>query len=126
MARILIAEDDPNIRSLIRLTLDSGRVEIVEVGDGISALESARAHAPDLVFLDWGMPGRSGIEVCKALRAQPDTAGARIVMITARGQYEDRLAGLAAGADDFITKPFSPIVLLDKVAEALGPGALAE
>jgi two-component system phosphate regulon response regulator PhoB len=126
MARILIAEDEPNIRSLIRLTLDSGRVEIVEVGDGLSAIESAREQAPDLVFLDWGMPGRSGIEVCKALRDHPDTARTRIVMITARTQPEDRLAGLAAGVDDFLTKPFSPLQLLDKVSEALGPEVLAE
>jgi DNA-binding response OmpR family regulator len=112
MPLILIAEDDLNIRSLLRLTLDTGHFEIIEAEDGVSAIETARRRQPDLMFLDWRMPLRSGLEVCKALRADPET------------QELDREAALAAGVDDFITKPFSPIALLDKVREVLGADAL--
>ena len=123
-AKILIAEDDAAVRSLIRITLDSGRVEILEVEDGAAAIATARRERPELLFLDWGMPGRSGIEVCRALRRDPETARTKIVMLTARSDDRDRLAGLEAGADDYITKPFSPVELLDKTVEVLGPGAL--
>jgi CheY-like chemotaxis protein len=124
MPLILIAEDDFNIRSLLRLTLDTGHFEIIEAEDGVSAIETARRRQPDLMFLDWRMPLRSGLEVCKALRADPETAQIKIVMVTARAQELDRQAALAAGVDDFITKPFSPIALLDKVREVLGADAL--
>lgn len=124
MPRILIADDDPTIRSLIHMTLDTGAFEIAEVEDGVSAITRAHEFRPDLIFLDWSMPGRSGIEVCKTLRADHETAPTKILMLTARAQTDDRLAGLAAGADDFITKPFSPLALLDKVAALLGPEAL--
>jgi len=124
MAKILIAEDDASVRSLIRLTLDSGQMEILEVADGATAIEVARRERPELVFLDWGMPGQSGIDVCRALREAQETANTKIVMLTARSDDRDRLAGLEAGANDYITKPFSPVQLLDKVIEVLGPEAL--
>ena len=124
MAKIVIAEDEPSVRSLIRLTLDSGQMEIFEVADGASAIEVALRERPELLFLDWGMPGQTGIEVCRALRRDPRTEGIKIVMLTARSANGDRLAGLEAGADDYITKPFSPLQLLDKVIEVLGPEAL--
>lgn len=124
MARILIAEDEPSVRSLIRLTLDSGQTEILEVADGASAIEVALRERPELLFLDWGMPGQSGIEVCRALRAAPETEHTKIVMLTARSNDNDRSAGFDAGVDDYITKPFSPLELLDKVIEVLGPEAL--
>ena len=124
MAKILIAEDEASVRSLIRLTLDSGQTEIFEVEDGASAIEVALRELPELLFLDWGMPGKSGIEVCRALREAPETEGMKIVMLTARSDDRDRLAGLEAGVDDYITKPFSPVQVLDKVIEVLGPDAL--
>jgi CheY-like chemotaxis protein len=124
MAKILIAEDDPTVRSLIRMTLDSGQAEIFEVEDGIEALEVARRELPELIFLDWSMPGRSGIEVCRALRAEPLTADIKVVMLTARSDSHDREEGFAAGVDEYVTKPFSPLHLLDKVIEVLGPDAL--
>ena len=124
MPRVLIADDNESMRSLMALTLDSGRFEILEAQDGVSAIEVALAERPELIFLDWSMPGRSGIEVCRALREDPRTAGTKIVMVTARVQDHERQAGFEAGADDYITKPFSPIQLLDKVAEVLGPEAL--
>jgi CheY-like chemotaxis protein len=124
MAKILIAEDDGAVRSLIRMTLDSGQTQILEVDDGSAALELARSELPELIFLDWSMPGATGIEVCRALRDDPETARIKVVMLTARSESSDREAGLAAGADDYITKPFSPLQLLDKVTEVLGPDAL--
>jgi two-component system phosphate regulon response regulator PhoB len=119
MAKILIAEDDAALRSLIALTLDSGGTRVVEAEDGTTALEVARREAPDLIFLDWSMPGRSGVEVCRELRDDPRTAAAKVVMVTARTDERDRQAGLDAGADDYITKPFSPVQLLDKANEVL-------
>jgi two-component system phosphate regulon response regulator PhoB len=124
MAKILIAEDDPTVRSLIRMTLDAGQTEIFEVEDGTEALEVARRELPELIFLDWAMPGSSGIEVCRALRADPRTADIKVVMLTARSDSHDREEGFAAGVDEYVTKPFSPLHLLDKVIEVLGPDAL--
>lgn len=125
MSKILIAEDEGSVRSLIRMTLDGGQTEIIEVDNGTCAVELARRELPELIFLDWSMPGLSGIQVCRALREDPLTAHIKIVMLTARSDNRDRLAGFDAGADDYITKPFSPLQLLDKVVEVLGPGALA-
>jgi CheY-like chemotaxis protein len=124
MAKILIAEDEATVRSLIRMTLDAGQTEILEVQDGEEALRVARAELPELIFLDWSMPGTSGIEVCRALRADPRTAAIKVVMLTARSDSHDREEGFAAGADEYVTKPFSPLHLLDKVIEVLGPNAL--
>ena len=124
MAKVLIADDQPTMRQLVRLTLESGHFEILEAPDGDAALEVARAEVPDLLFLDWTMPGMAGVEVCRALRQDPATAGIRIVMLTARSQDSDREHAEAMGADDYITKPFSPIQLLEKVRDVLGPEAL--
>ena len=124
MAKVLIADDQANMRQLVRLTLETGRFEIFEAPDGIAALELARREQPDLVFLDWTMPGLAGVDVCRALRDDPAQDGMRIVMLTARTQSEDRDAAHAVGADDYITKPFSPIELLEKVQDVLGPEAL--
>jgi two-component system, OmpR family, phosphate regulon response regulator PhoB len=124
MAKVLIADDQPTMRQLVRLTLESGRFEILEAPDGDTALSVARAELPDLLFLDWTMPGLAGVEVCRALRDDPATAEMRIVMLTARSQDADRRQAEAMGADDYITKPFSPIQLLEKVRDVLGPEAL--
>ncbi len=112
---MLIADDEPGMRSLLRLTLGSDRFDVVEAADGVTAIATAVAGPPDLVLLDWHMPGRSGLEVCKALRENSTTAGARILMLTARGTSFDRAAGMAAGADDFMAKPFSPLALLERI-----------
>jgi two-component system phosphate regulon response regulator PhoB len=124
VAKVLIADDQANMRQLVRLTLETGRFEIFEAPDGEAALAVARREHPDLVFLDWTMPGLPGVEVCRALRDDPAHDGMRIVMLTARSQSEDREAARAVGADDYITKPFSPIELLEKVRDVLGPEAL--
>ncbi|WP_037498214.1 response regulator [Solirubrobacter soli] len=117
--RVLIAEDDESLRALMRLTVDVGEFDIEEAEDGNSALEAARATPPDVVLLDWMMPGLSGLDLCRALRADPVTAGATIVMVTARVMPEDRDAAMAAGADHFVGKPFSPVALLDTVRHAV-------
>jgi two-component system phosphate regulon response regulator PhoB len=123
MPKVLIADDQESMRALIRVTLESGHFEILEAADGASATQAAQEQQPDLVFLDWTMPGGSGIEVCRRLRNDPRTADMKIVMVTARADVEEQAAGFAAGADDYITKPFSPLELLDKVSEVLGPEA---
>lgn len=124
MNTVLIADDEAALRSLVRVTLDTGRFRILEAVDGVEALDMAREHKPDLIFLDWAMPGLSGIEVCRQLRADPATRNLTVVMLTARAQDFDRDAALAVGVDAYVTKPFSPLRLLDAVRDKLGPSSL--
>lgn len=119
MRKLLIADDEPGIRRLVRMTLESENYEIVEAADGAEALAQAREHKPQLMFLDVMMPEMSGVEVCSALKSDPETADITIIMLSAKAQDADREAGRAAGADDYFTKPFSPIALLSKVDEVL-------
>ena len=118
-SRVLIAEDDESLRTLLRLSIDVGELDIAEAVDGEAALELARRNPPDVVLLDWMMPGVSGLDVCRALRADPRTSGAFIVIVTARSGRGDRDAALAAGADQYVAKPFSPVALLDAVRHVL-------
>jgi two-component system phosphate regulon response regulator PhoB len=122
--KVMLVEDEDAVRLLLRLTLELGSVEIVEARDGQTAVERCLAERPDVVFLDWMLPGRSGLEVCREIRAQPAAEDMTIIMLTARSGEEERRAGLAAGADDYISKPFSPEHLLDKLREVLGPKTL--
>jgi DNA-binding response OmpR family regulator len=124
MAKVLIADDQATMRQLVRLTLETGHFQIFEAPDGDAALDLARRELPDLVFLDWTMPGLAGVDVCRALRDDPRHDAMRIVMLTARSQQDDRETAREMGADDYITKPFSPIQLLEKVRDVLGPEAL--
>ncbi len=119
MNRILIADDEDSLRLLIRTTLESPEFTLLEATDGKTALEMARREVPDLIVLDWMMPGRNGIEVAKELRADPRTAGIAILMLTAMGQEQDRKQGLAAGVQAFLVKPFSPLELLERVQAIL-------
>lgn len=121
---ILIADDESALRALVRVTLDTGRFAIIEATDGVEALRLARETLPDLVFLDWAMPGLSGLEVCRQLRADPATRHLTIVMLTARAQEFDRAAAMDVGVDAYITKPFSPLRLLDAVRDKLGAASL--
>jgi DNA-binding response OmpR family regulator len=104
-ARILVAEDDPKQANLIRIYLEREGHAVHVVGDGRTALEQVRAHRPDLVVLDVMMPGMDGLNVCRVLRAEFDVP---ILLLTARATEEDVLVGLDVGADDYITKPYSP------------------
>lgn len=125
MRKLLIADDEDGVRRLVRMTLESEDYDIIEAADGAEALECARAHKPELMFLDVMMPEMSGVEVCKELKSDPATSGITVIMLSAKAQEADRDAGLEAGADDYFTKPFSPLALLSKVDEVLGQGSVA-
>ena len=122
MLTILIAEDEPNIVELVRMTLEDNRVQVIDAGDGEAALALAYAARPDLIFLDVNLPGMSGLEICERLRRDHRFADTRIVMLTAAAQQADVAIGLAAGADHYLTKPFSPVRLLS-IVETLIPQA---
>jgi len=119
MSTILLVEDDPDIRHLVSYKLTKGGLDVIGVGDGIAALRAARDHPPDLVLLDVRMPRMSGIEVCRELRAGPLRADVPIILLTARSLPQDLEQGYAAGASDYIVKPFSPRELLKRVEAAL-------
>ena len=116
--RILVVEDDPAIRDLLWIMLDRRRFRVSTVTDGRAALEVAR-DGFDLVLLDLGLPGVTGLEVCRQLRARPETARLPIVMLTGRDDPRDVRDGLAAGADDFLSKPFNVDQLIASVEGAL-------
>lgn len=117
--RILLVEDDPALCELVRFNLDRAGYEVMHTASGDEALALARDSAPDLALLDWMIEGTSGIDVCRQLRRGAATKALPIVMITARGEEADRIRGLNTGADDYITKPFSPRELLARIAAVL-------
>ena len=122
MLTILIADDEPHVVELVRVTLEDDRVHVVEAADGAGALRLAADLEPELIFLDVHLPDMSGLEVCRRLRKQSRVAGAQIVILTAAAQQDDIARGLAAGATHYLTKPFSPVRLLSLVEQLL-PGA---
>ena len=117
--RVLLVEDDAALAELLTWHLGREEFEVEHTPDGEEALLLARESPPDLVLLDWMIEGLSGIEVCRRLRRLPDTANVPIIMLTARGEEEDRVRGLETGADDYITKPFSPRELIARVGAVL-------
>ena len=119
MKKVLIVDDHSDVRRLLKLTL--GRdYDVLEAEDGQTALNIVRAAHPDLVVLDVMMPGRyDGLAVLDAIRASPETAGIRVVMVTARGQSSDYQDGIARGADAYFIKPFSPLKLSNLIQELL-------
>ena len=119
MSTVLLVEDDPDIRHLVSYKLARGGFEVVEAADGFAALDLARRQPPDLVILDVRMPRKSGLEVCRELRAGPRTADVPIIMLTARAHPLDLEQAYAAGATDYVVKPFSPRALLEQVESAL-------
>ena len=119
MTTVLVADDDADIRDLVAFKLEQAGLEVITVGDGQAAVETARARQPELAVLDVSMPGLSGIDVCRALRAEPATAGMLIIMLTARVQEQDVEGGFSAGADDYVTKPFSPRELVSRIQALL-------
>ncbi len=121
---ILIADDEIALRMLVRATLDTGHLRIIEAADGPTALRLAREELPDLILLDWSMPGLTGIEVAQALHDDPATAELPIVMLTARALAFDQDAARDAGVAHYMTKPFSPRALLDLVRQRFGAQAL--
>ncbi len=118
-ATLLLVEDDPAIAELVAFHFEREGFGVAHTADGEEALLLAREKAPDVVLLDWMVPGLSGLEVCRQLRRLPGTANVPIIMLTARGEEEDRVRGLETGADDYVTKPFSPRELVARVAAVL-------
>jgi two-component system phosphate regulon response regulator PhoB len=120
MTRLLIVEDQPEIRMLIQMALEFEDFDIHEAADGDAALALLAALQPHLVLLDVLMPGnRNGLDVCRAIKADAALQATRVVMLSARSQPSDRQAGLAAGADAYLVKPFSPSELLRLIGKLL-------
>jgi len=121
-ADIMIVEDHPTMREAMRMVLEHEGFDIREAGDGQAALAMVRERPPDLLFLDLNIPGTSGAEVLRVLKSDPDTADVRVIIVTATGE-EGRDYVLSLGADEYFTKPFSPLALLRTVEKVLEPGS---
>jgi len=119
MALVLVADDDPDIRELVAFKLEQLGVETLSVEDGETALAMIRQRRPALAILDIAMPGLSGIDVCRMIRADPEIAHTPVLMLTARVQEQDVERGFAVGADDYVTKPFSPRELMSRIQTLL-------
>jgi len=117
--KILLVEDDANLVELVRYNLEKEGFDVISTHDGEEALVLAEEERPDVVVLDWMISNLSGIEVCRRLRRAPETAGLPIIMLTARAEEADRVRGLETGADDYVTKPFSPRELVARVRALL-------
>ncbi len=122
MATLLVVDDDPKIRDLLRLYVEREGHRAVFAGDGISALDAARLHRPALVLLDVMLPGLDGLEVCRQLRDESDVP---ILLLTARSGDSDKVVGLDLGADDYVVKPFSPRELMARIRVQLRRHATA-
>lgn len=118
-ARILLVEDDQALAELLAYHLSKADYEFQHTPNGDEALLLCLENVPDLVLLDWMIEGTSGIEVCRQLRRRTETKNTPILMLTARGEEDDRVRGLETGADDYITKPFSPKELIARIEAVL-------
>lgn len=119
MSTILIADDEAHLRLLVAASLAAEDCDIVEAADGDEAWELILQHRPEVAILDVQMPGRTGLEVTKAIRAEPSLAGTRVIILTSKARPSDIDAGMAAGADLYLTKPFLPIELVTAVERAI-------
>ena len=119
MTAVLIADDDADIRDLVAFKLEQAGFDVLTADDGPGALSAAQQRVPDIAVLDVSMPGMSGLDVCRMLRADPSTADMMIIMLTARAQETDVEGGFSAGADDYLIKPFSPRELTSRVQALL-------
>ena len=117
--RLLIVEDDPALAELLIWHFEAEGYEVRHTADGEEALLLAAEETPDAIILDWMIENISGIEVCRRLRRVSETSAVPIIMLTARGEEEDRIRGLDTGADDYVTKPFSPRELIARLAAVL-------
>jgi two-component system phosphate regulon response regulator PhoB len=118
-AKLLLVEDDKALAELLIWHFERADFDVRRTGDGEEALLLAEEETPDIVILDWMIEGVSGLEVCRRLRRKSATANVPIIMLTARGEETDRIRGLETGADDYVTKPFSPRELLARVSAVL-------
>ncbi|HEX9922541.1 MAG TPA: response regulator [Anaerolineae bacterium] len=124
MKKILIVDDQVEVRELVQVTLEIGDYQILTAENGQEAIQIAQAEHPDIILLDIMMPGSDidGLEACRRLKSDAQTSDITIVMLSAKGQESDISAGNDAGADDYFTKPFSPIALIEKVEQVIGGG----
>jgi len=116
---ILIVEDETPLVTLLRYNLEREGFRVTEAHDGEEALLAVREETPDLILLDWMLPHVSGLEVCRQLRRQNGVRDVPVIMLTARGEEADKLRGLDSGADDYVTKPFSPAELIARIRAVL-------
>jgi two-component system response regulator MprA len=124
MATVLVVDDDQKLLRMLRRTLIYEGFDVVTATDGHEALTQVEAHRPDIIVLDWLMPGLDGLQVTERLRAAHD--GTMILMLTARDAIEDRVEGLESGADDYLVKPFAPAELLARIHALLRRSAAAD
>lgn len=117
---MLVVEDEPNVVLSLRVLMEGAGFDVRVAGDGTAALREVERAPPDVMLLDVMLPERDGYDVCRTVRANPDWSGVRIVMLTAKGRDADRDRGLAAGADAYVTKPFSTRDLVDRVRTLVG------
>jgi type IV pilus assembly protein PilB len=117
---VLIADDESAMRLLVNTTIESESYRVIEAGDGDEAWALIKKHKPSLVLLDIQMPGRSGLEILASIKGDPTLGGVHVILMTARALDADKTAGMSAGADFYLTKPFSPLELLARVQESLG------
>lgn len=115
MPTVLVVDDEDNIVELVKFNLQKENYKVISAGDGITGLALAQDNYPDLIILDIMVPGKDGFEVCRTLRANSKTASIPIIMLSAKGEVVDKILGLEMGADDYMTKPFSPRELLARV-----------
>jgi len=121
MKKILIVDDEPGIRKLVQSTLKSSAYHILQAEDGQKAVDIARQENPDLILMDIMMPGDiDGLEATRILKQETETSDSPIIILSAKGEETDLSKGLHAGADEYFTKPFSPLALVKKVEEVLG------
>jgi len=116
---VIIADDEPSVRLLVQATIGADDYNVVEACDGDEAWSLIQEHRPSLVLLDVRMPGHTGLDILRAIRSDPNLAGTKVILLTASALASDMTAGLAAGADFYLTKPFSPRELLSRLDEAL-------
>lgn len=116
---ILVVEDDPAIATLVRYNLEKEGFKITLCGDGQEAADLLKEEHPDLILMDWMLPGLTGVDLCRKIRASDKLRGVPIILLTARGEESDRVEGLDSGADDYITKPFSPKELAARIRAVL-------
>ena len=119
MRTVLIADDEPSMRLLVHATIESDDYTVIEAVDGAEAWAMIKQHKPSLVLLDVQMPGQTGLDVLHLVKADPELVGTRVILLTSKAQESDVEKGLIAGADFYLTKPFSPLDLLTRVDEAL-------
>ena len=116
---VVIADDESSMRLLVHATIESDDYAVLEASDGVEAWSLIQKNRPSLVLLDVQMPGRTGLEVLRAIKADPTLKATRVILLTSKAMEGDVEAGLIAGADFYLTKPFSPLDLLTRVEEAL-------